>query len=210
MVNIPTTERRFYDNSTKVNSLGATSSALVSAAKDMQRTYMQQQQIKIDTNSTKARVEIDEFTNQWRLANQGNPNNQEARKEWSNGVQEILNKYGSEIDPIAGQSWNLTATKLTESYNQGLNQWAITQNAENVKLDIADNMVANFQLAKNAGISGDIEGAKANFVSSYKQLYGYAVGSLGETGAREVLKDYEENFMTSFIAIAHFKPRFFL
>ena len=199
MANIPTTERKFYDNSVKVNSLGATSSALVSAAKDMQRTYMQQQQIKIDTNSTKARVEIDEFTNQWRLANQGNPNNQEARKEWQNGVQEILNKYGSEIDPIAGQSWNLTATKLTESYNQGLNQWAITQNAENVKLDIADNMVANFQLAKNAGISGDIESAKANFVNSYKQLYGYAVGSLGETGAREVLKDYEENFMTSFI-----------
>lgn len=199
MVHIPTTERKFYDNSTKVSSLGATSSALLSAAKDMQRTYMQQQQIKIDTNSTKARVEIDDFTNQWRLNNQANPNNQEARKEWQNGVQEILNKYGSEIDPIAGQSWNLTATKLTENYNQGLNQWALAQNAENVKLDIADNMVANLKLAKNAGMSGDIEGAKENFISSYKQLYGYAVGSLGETGARQVLQDYEENFMTSFI-----------
>lgn len=200
MVHIPTTDRKFYDNLTKVDSLGLTTSALMPAVKDMQKTFMQQQQIKIDTNSTKARVEIDEFTNQWRLNNQANPNNQEARKEWQNGVQEILNKYGSEIDPIAGQSWNLTATKLTESYNQGLNQWALAQNAENVKLDIADNININLQRAYSAGQNGNIEQAIQDLDISFGQLEGYGVSSLGATNTKALLKDYKKNYIKNFIA----------
>ena len=200
MVNIPTTERRFYNNTGKVNTLGAISSALLPAAQDAQKTYMQQQQIKIDTNTTKARVEIDDFTNQWQLANQGNPNSQTARKEWQNGVQDILNKYGSEIDPIAGQSWNLAATKITEGYNQGLNQWALNQNAQNVKLDIADNMSTNLQRAYTSGQNGNIEQAIQDLDISFNQLSGYGNSALGSTNTRALLKDYKKNYIKNFIA----------
>lgn len=199
MAHIPTASRKFYDNSVKADSLGMTAKAVAPAIHDMQRTFAQQQDIKIDTNTTKARIEIDELNNQWRLQNQANPNNPEAKLQLQNGIHDILSKYGEGIDPSAKMKWNIAANKLTSAYEMSNNQWAIAQRAQNAKIDVAENINANLQIARSAGRSGDLQAGIDDYVNSYNQLYNYASQNMGATEAKELLLDYEENYMTSFI-----------
>lgn len=199
MVHIPTTQRRFYDNSTKVNSLSSTAGALLPAAQELQRVYAQQQDIKIDTNATKARIELDNLNNQWRLQNQANPDNPEAKMQLQNDMQEVLARYGNDIDASAKMKWNIAANKLSSAYELSNNQWSFQQRAQNTKLDVAENINANLQLARNAGRSGDLESGLGDYVNSYNQLFKYASQNMGATEAKALLMDYEEDYMTSFI-----------
>ena len=199
MVHIPTTQRKFYDNSVEADSLGMTASALAPAVREAQRVYAQQQDIKIDTNTTKARLELDNLNNEWRLANQGNPDNAEAKMQLQNDMQSILNSYGEGIDPMAKMKWNIAANKIMSAYELANNQWALGQRAENTKLDVAENINANLQIARNAGSAMDLESGLAEYQNSYNQLYKYAASNMGETEARKLLLDYEEDYMTSFV-----------
>lgn len=199
MVSIPTTQREFFNTQPKVNTLGAVASALEPAAKTYKRQLVEQQRVKIDTESTKARVEIDNLVNQWQLQNQSRPDDPEARAQLKSDIQDILNRYGSQIDPVAKMDWDRTAGKLSSVYELGMNTWARNQRAENVKLDVAENINANLTLARNSGRSGNLDAGLSDYINSYHQLYNYASRNMGETEARKLLLDYEEEFMGSFI-----------
>ena len=199
MVSIPTTQREFFNTQPKVNTLGAVASALEPAAKTYKRQLVEQQRVKIDTESTKARVEIDNLVNQWQLQNQLRPDDPEARAQLKSDIQDILNRYGSQIDPVAKMDWDRTAGKLSSAYELGMNTWARNQRAENVKLDVAENINANLTLARNSGRSGNLDAGLSDYINSYHQLYNYASRNMGETEARKLLLDYEEEFMGSFI-----------
>lgn len=199
MVSIPTTQREFFNTQPKVNTLGAVASALEPAAKTYKRQLVEQQRVKIDTESTKARVEIDNLVNQWQLQNQSRPDDPEARAQLKSDIQDILNRYGSQIDPVAKIDWDRTAGKLSSAYEFGMNTWARNQRAENVKLDVAENINANLTLARNSGRSGNLDAGLSDYINSYHQLYNYASRNMGETEARKLLLDYEEEFMGSFI-----------
>lgn len=199
MVSIPTTQREFFNTQPKVNTLGAVASALEPAAKTYKRQLVEQQRVKIDTESTKARVEIDNLVNRWQLQNQSRPDDPEARAQLKSDIQDILNRYGSQIDPVAKIDWDRTAGKLSSAYELGMNTWARNQRAENVKLDVAENINANLTLARNSGRSGNLDAGLSDYINSYHQLYNYASRNMGETEARKLLLDYEEEFMGSFI-----------
>lgn len=199
MVHIPTTERQFYNKTSKVNTLATYAEALLPAAKQYQQEVQKQQEIKIDTNTTKARIEIDNLNNQWRLQNQANPDNPEAKLQLQNDIQDVLNRYGEGIDASAKMKWNIAANKLSSAYEIANNQWSFQQRAENAKLDVAENINANLQLARTAGRGGDLQSGVADYVNSYNQLYKYASQNMGETEAKKLLLDYEEDYMTSFI-----------
>lgn len=199
MVRIPTTERRFTNTVSKVNTLGAFANALKPAAQEYKQKLLDQQKIKIDTNLTKARIELDNLNNQYRLDNQGKPDNPEAKLKLQQDMRNVLNKYGADIDPIAKLDWERSANKLTSGYEIANNDWAFRQRAENAKLDVAENINANLSLAKSAGMRGDIGSAVADYANSYNQLYSYAAKNMGETDARQLLSDYEEQYMQSYI-----------
>lgn len=199
MVRIPTTERQFYNIPSKVNSLEAFSKALMPAAETYRKTIMDQQKVKIDTKTTQGRVEADKFVQDWRLRNQANPDSADAKQELQNGLNEIWERYGQDIDPMARGQWDLTVSKLNGAYEIANNEWAFKQRAENATLDVAENMNANYQLAKIAGRQGNINGALADYANSYQQLYSYAEKTMGATEARKLLKDYEEDYKTSFV-----------
>ncbi len=208
MVHIPTTERRFHNVGSKVNSFGAMAQAMQPAAKQYKQTLLEQQKVKIDTLSTKARIDIDNKVNQWRLDNQAKPDDPEAKAQLQTDIQEILSGYGSQIDPIAKMDWDTAANKLSSGYEIAQNQWTLNQRAENAKLDVAENMNANLDLARSAGRKGNIDAGLADYINSYKQLYDYAAQNMGETEARKLLRDYEEDFMGSFInGLAETNPR---
>lgn len=199
MVRIPTTERQFYNTTPKVNTLAVTADALQPAAKQYAQTLMQQQKVKIDTNANKARVDIDNLQNQWQLANQANPDNPKARAKFQAGMQKILNQYGSEIDPIARMEWSVAANRIKSAYDIANNDWAKKQKAANAKLDAAENINLNLDLAYKHGVQGNVLGGWADLDNSYRQLYSYASANMGETEARTLLSDYRSDFTTSFV-----------
>lgn len=208
MVRIPTTERQFYNTVKKVNTLGAYAAALLPAAQEYKQTLLDQQKVKIDTNLTKARIELDNLNNQYRLDNQGNPDNPDAKLKLQQDMRNVLNRFGAEIDPIAKLDWERSANKLVSGFDISNNDWAFKQRAENAKVDVAENINANLSLARSAGMRGDIGSAVADYANSYNQLYSYAAKNMGETDARKLLVDYEEQFMQSYInGLAEVNPQ---
>lgn len=199
MVRIPTTERQFYNTARKVNTLAAAANALMPVAQQYKQTLLDQQKIKIDTNLTKARIDLDNLNNKYRLANQGNPDNPEAKLKLQQDMHKILSDYGAGIDPIAKMDWERSANKLASGYEIANNDWAFKQRAENAKLDVAENINANLSLARSAGMRGDIGAAVADYANSYNQLFSYALKNMGETDARQLLINYEEQYMESYI-----------
>ena len=199
MVRVPTTERQFYNTARKVNTLAAAANALMPAVQQYKQTLLDQQKIKIDTNLTKARIDLDNLNNKYRLANQGNPDNPEAKLKLQQDMHKILSDYGAGIDPIAKMDWERSANKLASGYEIANNDWAFKQRAENAKLDVAENINANLSLARSAGMRGDIGAAVADYANSYNQLFSYALKNMGETDARQLLVNYEEQYMESYI-----------
>ena len=200
MVKIPTTERKYYNTTPKVNTLAEFSSALIPAAEKYVESELVLEKVKIDTNATKARIELDNFQNQWQLANQANPDNAQAKADFQTGMQSILDKYGQQISPIAKMEWDVTANKLKSSFDIANNEWAFRQKGENAKLNVAENINLNLDLAYKNGLQGNIAGGWADLDRSYKQLYSYALPALGEIGAKDLLTGYKGDFTTSFVS----------
>jgi hypothetical protein len=199
MVRIPTTERQFYNTTPKVNTLAVTADALLPPSKQYTQTLKNQQKVKIDTNSNKARADIDNLQHQWQLDNQANPDNPKARAKFQAGMQKILNQYGSEIDPIARMEWTVAANRIKSAYDIANNDWARKQKAENTKLDVAENINLNLDMAYKNGLQGNVLGGWANLDNSYRQLHSYASANMGETEAKALLSDYRSDFTTSFV-----------
>lgn len=199
MVQIPTTKRQFYDTTPKANTLALYADASKPAVQNANKIFMDQQRIKIATKSTQARIEADDYVNNMRLQFQGNPDSPEFKQAIQGGLHDIFERYGEDIDPMAKGEWNLTANKMTGAYELSNNDWIIKQRAQNAKLDIADNINANLKLARRAGSGGNWQAGVEDFKNSYGQLFDYAQKNLGETDARKLLKDYEQEYMTSFI-----------
>ena len=199
MVRIPTTERKFYNTTPKVNTLAVTADELLPPSKQYTQTLKNQQKVKIDTNSNKARADIDNLQHQWQLDNQANPDNPKARAKFQAGMQKILNQYGSEIDPIARMEWTVEANRIKSAYDIANNDWARKQKAENTKLDVAENINLNLDMAYKNGLQGNVLGGWANLDNSYRQLHSYASANMGETEAKALLSDYRSDFTTSFV-----------
>ena len=199
MVHIPTTQRKFYDNSVETNSLSSTAGALLPAAQQAQKIYAQQQDIRIDTNTTKARLELDNLKNQWRMANQANPDNAEAKLQLQNEMKSILNGYGDSIDPTAKMKWNIAANKIMSAYELANNQWALDQRSVNAKLDVAENINLNYDKAYSFGQSGNFADAVAELNISHGQLENYGNSALGATETRKLLLDYKKGYLEHFI-----------
>ena len=199
MVQIPTTQRQFHNTTTKANTLALYADALKPAVQNANKIFMQQQKIKIDTRATQARIEADDYVNNMRLQYQGNPDSPEFKQAISGGLHDIFERYGQDIDPMAKGEWNLTANKMTGAYDLSNNEWIIKQRADNAKVDVAENINANLQLARRAGSNGNWQAGVEDFKNSYGQLFEYAKNNMGETDARKLLKDYEQQYMTSYI-----------
>ena len=199
MVRIPTTERQFYNLTPKANTLEVFSKAMMPAAQDYRKNLMAQQDVKIDTNSTKARVEADKLVNDLRLKYQANPDSADMKKEMQEGLSEIWQRYGADIDPIAKGKWDLTVNKLNGAYEIANNQWGIKQREENTKINVAENMNTNYQLAYEYGMNGNLTGAIAELDVSYNQLNDYASKGMGSMDSKALLKDYKKQFIKNFI-----------
>jgi hypothetical protein len=199
MVQIPTTERKFYDTTPKANTLALYADALKPAVQNANKIFMDQQRIKIATKSTQARIEADDYVKQMRLQFQGNPDSPEFKQTIQSGLSDIFNRYGEDIDPMAKGEWNLTANKMTGAYELSNNDWIINQREDNAKLDIAEKMAIDFDLAYKHGANGNVVAGRDDLQDSYNNLLDYAQKNMGETEARKLLKDYERKYTLNYL-----------
>jgi hypothetical protein len=199
MVQIPTTERKFYDTTPKANTLALYADALKPAVQNANKIFMDQQRIKIATKSTQARIDADDYVKQMRLQYQGNPDSPEFKQAIQSGLNDIFERYGEDIDPMAKGEWNLTANKMTGAYELSNNDWIINQRAENAKLDVAEKMAIDFDLAYKHGTNGNVVAGRDDLQDSYNNLLDYAQKNMGETEARKLLKDYERKYTLNYL-----------
>ena len=199
MVKIPTAERRFYNTQKKLNTLGAYASELLPAAQNVQEMIKDQQKIKIDTLGVEARMRMSEATNEWRLANQSNPNDPAALKELQSQYDSILGEYRGQIDPMYRGQWDIAGNKLKGAFDFQNQEWGFKQRQENAKNDIARSVDNFYKLAYSYGQSGRMDEAMADFQVSYDKLLDYGAKNLGTEDAAMLLKDYKSNFYASYL-----------
>lgn len=199
MVHIPTTERKYYDTQKKLSTLSAYAGALLPAAQNMQQMVKEQQDIKMDSLGVEARIKMNDATNEWRLANQSNPNNPEALKDLQSQYDSILSEYRGQIDPMYRSQWDIRGNKLKGAFDLENQTWGFKQRQENAKNDIAKSVDNFYKLAFSYGQSGDINKALADFQVSYDKLLDYGAKNLGTEDAAMLLKDYQEKFALNYL-----------
>lgn len=208
MVKIPTTEREYYNTERKINTLAAYAGALLKPAEQAQEVAQNFNSIKSDTYSSEARIKLDDMVDKWRLENQANPDNPQAKETLNNSMREILNGYKEQIDPTMRMDWDVTSNKMINAYSLSNQQWAADRKIENTKIDVAKNINNNLILASRHGTTNNLLGATADFANSYKQLLSYSTASMGEVDAKNLLKDYEKQYMESYInGLAQVSPQ---
>lgn len=199
MVTIPTEKRKYYDEVSKTNTLGTYAGALLPAAQQYQEVVKQQQEIKIDSSMTDARLQMDKITNDWREANKDNPNNPEAMKELQANYNQVFSVLRNDIDPLYRQNFDLEANKLKGGYDINNQAWALKQNQENVKYHIRNSINNYLELARNYGSADNGDMATVDFEQSYNKLLDYAAKNLGTEQAAYLLNNYEEKFAKAYI-----------
>ena len=200
MAKIPTIERQFYNTQKKVNTLSAYAGALLPAAKQLQAMVKEQQDIKIDKLSVDARMRMNDVTNEWRLANQSNPNDPNALQDLQNQYNSILSEYRGQIDPIYRGQWDIVGNKLKGAYDMQNQTWAFAQRQENAKNDIAESMDNYYKLAYSYGQNGSTAEAMADFQVSYDKLLDYGAKNLGTEDAAHLMRNYGKNYVQYYLS----------
>lgn len=199
MVQIPTTERKYYNVTPKANTLSAYAGALLPAAQDLQNTIKEQQKIKISSLGLEARMKMSDATNQWRLDNESNPNNPAALKDLQNTYNSILGEYRGQIDPLYRSSWDIQGNKLKASFDLNNQEWGFKQRQINTENDIKRDMENYSKLAYEYGQKGSLEQATIDYQQSYDKLLDYGAKNLGTETAANMLSKYRDNFYSSYL-----------
>ncbi len=203
MVNIPTTDRKYYNNTEKVNTLAAYAGALNDAFSAVANTYKEikenQEAVKIDTFQTEAQLRLNDVETQWRQKYINDPTNADGLKELQEQRQSILDEYGSQIDPIAKQKWNSVARSLNSKYELSNQNWAIKQNQDNSIARMKLNMQNNYKLVNSLAANGDYEGAMAQLEQGYNQTLNAGARLIGVDQAALMLNEYQEKGVESII-----------
>ena len=135
-----------------------------------------------------------------------------GKEEYETQRQAIFDRNGAGINPMYARGWQNGITKLSDASDASLQSWGIQQTRKNTVTSINDTMLNNFQQA-------NIDGAKfakadtnlldnfLNFRDSRSNLEELGKRNLGEITTGETLKNYDKNYMKSFlIGVAEANP----
>lgn len=200
MAIVPTTERIYYDNTLKQNTLATYAGALLPAAQNMQEQVAEQQSIKIDTLGTEARMKMNDITNQWRIDNESNPTDELSIKNLQKQYDEVLQSYRGQIDPLYRSQWDIMGNKLKGAFGLQNQEWGIKQKQKNAQNDIVRNMKNYEDIAFGYGVNGNTASAQADFEQSYAKLLDYGAKNLGAETASALLNDYEKKYYSAFLS----------
>lgn len=199
MAHIPTGERKYYNTTKKLNTMAAYAGALLPAAQQWQENVKQQEEVKMDTYSVEARLKMTEATNEWRTANQSNPNNPEALQQLQFTYDNILGEYREQIDPMYRSQWDIQGNRLKGAFDINNQAWGFRQNEQNVRYNIKNSMDNYLKLARGYGQSNSDAEAMVDFQQSYDKLLDYGAKNLSTQEAANLLGGYEQKYAQAYI-----------
>ena len=210
MVSIPTTERQHYNFQPKVNTFYLAADTAYNHAKEVFKLgekyhdyKVEEEKTKVDSLTTQARLDMNAATNEWRVANEANPDNPEALKELNATYDDIMNTYREQLSPYSRKSWDTqVVTKLKGAYALENQAWAFKQVQTNAANHIKNEVKNYNDLAFSYGSSGSEESlftAMADFAGMKEKLLDYGARNLGAATAAQMLNGAETDYVKSYI-----------
>jgi hypothetical protein len=210
MVSIPTTERKYYNFTPKVNTFYLAADTAYNIAKgatqvaEKYQDYKQEQErTKMDSFTTQARLDMNKATNEWRIANESNPDDPEALKELNAQYDDIMNSYREQLSPYSRKAWDTQiTTKLKGAYSLENQAWAFKQVQTNAANHIKNEVKNYNDLAFSYGSSGSedsLGAALADFASMTDKLTTFGAKNLGVETAAQMLNGAEVDYVKSYI-----------
>lgn len=157
---------------------------------------------KINKNLSQAQLELNAYTRQFQIDNQADP--MANKLDYDQGRQDILDKYGEEINPLHKNKWLTASRDLVARNDLSMQSWQFKQETQNAITDINDTMALNFQQSNINGQEygkGEITELESiiNFQDGYNRLLELGAKTVGEQSAKEQLKDYDKDSIKSFL-----------
>ena len=210
MVSIPTAERKHYNFTPKANTFylaADTAYNIAKGAANVAEKYQdfkqEEEKTKMDSLTTQARLDMNAATNDWRIANEGNPDNPEALKELNATYDDIMNTYREQLSPYSRKAWDTqVTTKLKGAYSLENQAWAFKQVQTNAANHIKNEVKNYNDLAFSYGSSGSPESlftAMADFAGMKEKLLDYGAKNLGAVTAAQMLNGAEVDYVKSYI-----------
>lgn len=160
---------------------------------------------KITENVSKASLDLNALDNQWRIENQKDPFNQEAVDDYKTQRKQIIDSYGSDVNPLYSRVWQDQSRKLLLDSDAQTQTWQYKQTHENTVDSIQNTMTNYLSLASVAGqnyANGDTSAISGlqNYSANIDQLKQFGYANLGAESTDELIKNYKDQHIKSFIS----------
>jgi len=146
-----------------------------------------------------ANLQMLDVTNKWRIANEGDPANQEALGKLHTEYERILSQYNDKIGLLSRGDWTKVSNRLKSQYQLDNLQWGQKQAVVNMENRTNDSIDKNLQMFRVLGQTFDISKLKSSYQTSREALENFAVGTIGEDKTDELLKNYHRDSMKMFM-----------
>ena len=177
--------------------------AAASVAKDW---VVSSQKAKVTQNVSGLQSDLVAMDKAFRVDNEGDPFNAEANAVYKEKRGELVEKYSADISPFFRRDFVTAASGVTGRSDVANQTWQYTQSQSNIATSINSSMKTDFNQAlvdgSSFGTSGDIDFAESmgRFSESYKRLNDFGTENLGEETTAEMLEDYREDYIKSFVS----------
>lgn len=174
MVTIPTTDRKYYDTTRKVNAMAEYAGALLPAAKQYQQVVYEAEKSHLVAEESKAKLEMNELTTNWRLQNLRNPFNEESLQQLQVEYDAIISQHRENIDPVLRDKWDMVGNKLKSDFQMSNQTWGFEQKTKNTVVDFndyVDNTVKLSASNKNATMSDVIHSGQQQLIDGASENF---------------------------------------
>lgn len=174
MATIPTTDRKYYDTERKVSAVAEYAGALLPAAKQYQQIVYETAKSHLVAEESKAKLEMNELTTNWRLQNLRNPFNEESLQQLQVEYDAIISQHRDNIDPVLRDKWDMVGNKLKSDFQMSNQTWGFEQKTKNTVVDFndyVDNTVKLSASNKNATMSDVINSGKQQLIDGASENF---------------------------------------
>ncbi len=146
-----------------------------------------------------ANLQMLDVTNKWRVANEGDPTNQEALGKLHAEYERILGQYNDKIGLLSRGDWTKVSSRLKSQYQLDNLQWGQKQAVVNMENRINGSMQKNFSIFAQLGRNGDLDNFRQTYQNSESAIEEFSQGIIGDERRNKLMEDYASDSMTSWI-----------
>ena len=198
MVNIPTTQRQFYDNEKKQSGLSAYSNSLRTPLSVLGSVVDDAQSVKVSAGISDAKNRIKLKDMELRNKYSSNPEDPNFQKELDEYSLQVYNEIKSGINPLYRSIFERKSRELSKMIGQDNDFWKFKQtgiNIENNIKKIADGLLID---AYDFGTIGDYVGAERMFDEQMSSILPVAGKYLGVENVKNSIEDMKQLFLRKF------------